>query len=171
MGRSRHGAQLAVIQPSFRHRGFDSSPTHEQQCASRLTGRAPALTPEKTGFEARSLGTRVARRAARAGGPNCVLPGRAVRGAARRRSPMERAPAYEAGGCRFDPCRRRHLAVAQWREHRPPKAVVARSTRAGEATEATRLDEEPVPKTGTGLTTPGRSSRPASALAAIVKWS
>ena len=45
----------------------------------------------------------------------------------------KRAPAYEAGGCRFDPCRRRQLAVAQWREHRPPKAGVARSNRAGEA--------------------------------------
>ena len=136
-----------------------------QQCASRLTGRAPGsypgedwvrgpgrarihagrssagqsncLSSRRPRVRVPSLGTRVARRAAidrcPAAGPNCVLPGRAVGGTTRRRSPMERAPAYEAGGCRFDPCRRRHLAVAQGREHRPPKAGVARSNRAGEA--------------------------------------
>lgn len=43
MGRSRHGAQLAVDQPSFRQRGFDSLPAH--RCASRLTGRAPGPYP------------------------------------------------------------------------------------------------------------------------------
>jgi hypothetical protein len=43
------------------------------------------------------------------------------------------APVYETGECRFDPCRRRHLAVAQKDpEHRPPKAEIARSSRAGE---------------------------------------
>ena len=34
--------------------------------------------------------------------------------APRRRGRMDKAPVYETGGCRFDPCRRRHLAVAQW---------------------------------------------------------
>ena len=29
MGRSRHGAHLPVEQASYRHRGFDSLPTHQ----------------------------------------------------------------------------------------------------------------------------------------------
>lgn len=46
-GRSRHGAQLAVDQPSFRHRGFDSLPAHSHPYlgAPRLTGRAPGSYP------------------------------------------------------------------------------------------------------------------------------
>jgi hypothetical protein len=57
-------------------------------------------------------------------------------------------------------------------EHCVPNAEVARSNRAGEAhLEVTRLDEEPVPKTGMGCKALGRSSRPASALVAMVHWS
>ena len=113
---------------------------------------------------------------------------------------MERAPVYEAGGCRFDPCRRRCCQSARCSsgERAPPsegggrtfescwrgKGIVGKGSgwmrgpvanrvrvdaRAGSSPapsatqEATRLDEEPVSKTGTGLTALGRSSRPASA--------
>ncbi len=44
------------------------------------------------------------------------------------------ATACRAEGHGFESRRWRHLAVAQWKEHRPPKAGVARSNRAGEAT-------------------------------------
>ena len=36
-----------------------------------------------------------------------------------RRGPTDKAPDYESGGCRFDSCRRHHLAVAQ-RSRAPP---------------------------------------------------
>jgi hypothetical protein len=120
----------------FRHRGFDSSPTHEQQCASRLTGRAPGSYPGEDWVRGPGRARAHAAVAQLVRATACRAEGHGFesrRWRAGRRSPMERAPAYEAGGCRFDPCRRRHLAVAQWREHRPPKAGVARSNRAGEA--------------------------------------
>ena len=110
MGRSRHGAQLAVIQPSFRHRGFDSSPTHEQQCASRLTGRAPGSYPGEDwvrGPGRARIHAAVAQRSEQLPVEQKATGSSPAGGAIRRRSPMERAPAYEAGGCRFDPCRRR----------------------------------------------------------------
>lgn len=52
---------------------------------------------------------------------------------------MDRAPAYEADGCRFDPGLGHHLvAVAQWTGQQLPKLKVARSSRAGDAQEGTR---------------------------------
>ena len=97
-----------------------------------------------------------------------------------RRGPTDKAPDYESGGCRFDSCRRRHLAVAQ-RSRAPPSEGGGRtfeSCRRGRAnrsgpcssggervpgtdevvganptegpTEAIRPDEEPVPNTGRG---------------------
>ena len=41
MGRSRHGAQLPVAQPSYRHRGFDSLPTHQRACRRGRMEKVP----------------------------------------------------------------------------------------------------------------------------------
>ncbi len=138
-----------------RTQGFDSSPTHEQQCASRLTGRVPGSYPGEDWVRGPGRARIHAAVAQPVRATACRAEGHGFesrRWRASRRSPMERAPAYEAGGCRFDPCRRHHLVVAQRREHRPPKAGVARSNRAGEAeptrlqvqhTEGIRPDQEP----------------------------
>ena len=97
MGRSRHGAQLPVEQPSF-DTGGSIPPT-----ARHATGRAPTLN--RDGFEPRAaVVAQLVRAPARHAG-GCGFESR------RRRSPcrrgrMEKVPVYETGGCRFDPCRR-----------------------------------------------------------------
>jgi hypothetical protein len=118
----------------FRHRGFDSSPAH--RCASRLTGRAPGPYPGRDWVRGpgRAPPAAVAQPgeapARQAGGRGCK---------SRRWRHVDvaewiKAPVYEAGGCRFDPCRRRASRRSSVeREHRFPKAGVARSSRAGEA--------------------------------------
>jgi hypothetical protein len=74
-----------------RQSGLSSLTTAEASpCASRLTGRAPGSYP----------GTDWVRVPGR-------VPCRRFAGGPRRRGRMEKAPAYEAGGCRFDSCRRR----------------------------------------------------------------
>jgi hypothetical protein len=89
--RSRHGAQLAVDQPSSdTGSSILSRPT---TCASRLTGRAPGSYP----------------------GTDWVRgPGRAPS----RRSSASRAPVCRAGGRGCNPRRRRHVDVAQGTRHR-----------------------------------------------------
>ena len=105
MGRSRHGAQLPVEQPSLRHRGFDSLPTHVR--ASRLTGRAPDSSPGQDWVRApgraHAVVAQLVRAPARHAG-GCGFESRRRRTC--RRGRMEKVPVYETGGCRFDPCRR-----------------------------------------------------------------
>jgi hypothetical protein len=95
----RHGSVApwgaAGCRPAvFRHRGFDSLPAHRARHARQVPRRA-----------------RSTRRRSSAGWSNCLSSRRSrVRVpsvAPRRRGRMEKAPAYEAGECRFDPCRRR----------------------------------------------------------------
>ena len=117
MGRSRHGAQLAVIQPSLRHRRFDSSPTHTG--ASLLTGREPGPYPGRDWV--RDPGRAHTHHAAVA--------------------QLVRVAACRAVGRGFDsrrwrntvdvaqwtlPSTQQHPAVAQWREHRRRRAVHVR---------------------------------------------
>jgi hypothetical protein len=61
-----------------------------------------------------------------------------------RRGPMDKAPDYESGGCRFDSCRRHHLAVAQ-RSRAPPSEGGGRafeSCRRGQHAHALVAQEE-----------------------------
>ncbi len=138
MGRSRHGAQLAVIQPSFRHRGFDSSPTHEQQCRVTLDRYGTGLLP-RIRVGSRPRASEHASLEERLGPPartNCVLPGRA--GGAHIHAAVAqpvRATACPAEGNGFES--RLSAAplvdVVQWRGHRPTKPEGAGSTPAVDA--------------------------------------
>ena len=114
-GRSRgHGAgRAAVGRDGVR---FPPDPPR----ASRLTGRAPGSYPGTDWV--RDPGRAPCRRSSTgwSTGPSSRrVRVRVPSVAPRRRGRMEKAPAYEAGGCRFDSCRRRHLAVAQ-RSRAPP---------------------------------------------------
>ncbi len=138
--------------------------------ASRLTGGAPALNPD--GFEAQgahaAAGT--SRRSSASGSAGPRAGGRGCESRRWRHVDVAqgtKAPAREAGECRFKPCRRHQsqLAVARVDEHRRFSFRVPGLRRRGShvrivpATgetqkwerEAIRLDEEPVPKTGAGL--------------------
>ena len=154
MGRSRHGAQLPVEQPSYRHRGFDSLPTHQR--ASRLTGRAPGSYP----------GTRLgssprARTCCRSSTGSSAGPSRRrlrvrVPSVAR----MSTWPNGEGAGLRnrrmqvrplpSTPITRRSSAEqsAAFRRRRSHVRIVP--ARRKVRSEAIRPDEEPVPKTGRG---------------------
>ncbi len=108
--------------------------------ASRLTGGAPGPQPGRVRNPGRARSRKTSRRSSDSGSAG---PSSGGRGCESRRwrhvdvAEWTKAPAYEAGDCRFDPCRRRaQLAVARVDGHRPPEA---------------------------GLEAPGRSSRPASA--------
>ena len=129
----------------FRHRGFDSSPAH--RCASRLTGRAPGSYPGRDWVRGPGRAPRRRSSARGSAGPSrrrsrpAGLPSGSLAGSSTSRrwrhvdvAEWIKAPVYETGGCRFDPCRRRSPRRSSVEpEHRPPKAGVARSSRAGEA--------------------------------------
>ena len=135
----------------FRHRGFDSSPAH--RCAPRLTGRAPGPYPGRDWVRGpgRAPSAAVAQPeeapARQAGGRGCK---------SRRWRHVDvaewiKAPVYETGGCRFDPCRRRPSRRSSVeREHRFPKAGVARSSRAGEARALVAQRDRARPRYGRG---------------------
>ncbi len=138
-----------------------------------------ALTPEQTGFESQgayraAVAQSVGAPARQAGGRGCE----SRRWRARRRSRMEKAPAYESGSCRFDPCRRHpprrssaeqsaalrrrrphvrivparpgQALVAQEEEHVPGTDEVVGANPTEGPTEGIRPDEEPVCYAGTG---------------------
>ena len=135
MGRSRHGAQLAVNQPSFRQRGFDSSPAHDR------------VTPDRwgTGPRGRARGRRRQPPKLRGKGPSSRR-----RGCESRRwrhvdvAQGTKAPAHEAGECRFKPCRRHQsqLAVARVDEHRRFSFRVPGLRRRGRTFESCRRGAE-----------------------------
>ena len=160
-----------------RHRVVDR-PAHARH-ARRVGHRA--LTPEQTGFESQgayraAVAQPVGAPARQAGGRGCE----SRRWRARRRSRMEKAPDYESGSCRFDPCRRHpprrssaeqsaalrrrrpHVRivparlslspalVAQEREHVPGTDEVVGATPTEGPKEGIRPDEEPVCYAGTG---------------------
>jgi hypothetical protein len=135
MGRSLHGAQLAVIQPSFRHKGFDSSPTHEQQCASRLTGRAPGSYPGEDWV--RGPEPRNTRRSKSGSGRRPEL--RASEASRARTSTRRRSSAGQSDCLSSRRPRVRIPSVAplvdvvQWTGHRPTKPEGAGSTPAVDA--------------------------------------
>jgi hypothetical protein len=79
MGRSRHGAQLAVDQPSS-DTGVRFPPGPPRRRSS--AGQSSCLSSRRSRVQVPSV-------------------------APRRRGRMEKAPVYETGECRFDPCRRR----------------------------------------------------------------
>ena len=95
--------RLAVNQSSFRHRGFNSSPTHTR--ASRPTGGAPGSYPGTDWVRA----------------PGC---------APRRRNSEVRVTACRAEGRGFNSrrWRRSNVDVAQWTGRRPTKPEVEGST-------------------------------------------
>ena len=170
MGRS---CRRAVVDPTQGVR-FPPDPPR----ASRLTGRAPGSYPG--GDWVRGPGRVPCRRssASWSAGPSSRRSRVQVPSVApRRRGRMEKAPAYEAGRCRFDPCRRRssrrssaeesaafrtrrsHVRivparptalVAQEREHVPGTDEVVGATPTEGPTEGIRPDEEPVCYAGTG---------------------
>ena len=114
MGRTRHGAQLAVDQPSTDTGGsIPSRPTTTR--ASRLTGRAPGSYPGRDWVRG---------------------PGRALLRDAERVAAVAqpaRAAACRAEGHGFKSRRWRHVDVAEWRRHRSTKPESAGSTPAVEA--------------------------------------
>jgi hypothetical protein len=174
MGRSRHGAQLAVIQPSFRHRGFDSSPTH--------TRRRSSAGPEQLPVEQKATGSspepRNTRRSKSGSGRRPELRASEASSRWRYRHTSTWPNGKDAGlrsrrlKVRPLPSAPTPLAVAQGKERRPPKAVVVRSNRAGEAARKRSGWIRSLSRKQVGVSQAlGRSSRPASALAAIVKRS
>jgi hypothetical protein len=86
----------------------------QQRCASRLIGRAPGSHPGEDWVRGPGRARIHAAVAQPVRATACRAEGHGFesrRWRARRRGPMERAPVYEAGGCRFDPCRRRSIAI------------------------------------------------------------
>ncbi len=105
----------SIVTPGSRH----AAPGRYTR-ASRLTGRAPGSYPGTDWV--RDPG-RAPRRRSSTGwsvGPSSRrVRVRVPSVAPCRRGPTDKAPDYESGGCRFDSCRRHHLAVAQ-RSRAPP---------------------------------------------------